>query len=92
MMLSRGSKVIMKNGETLTVKSLEFNEFVPEERAEYVPKRDIKEVVGGKRPYAQPDAGRKNVYMDKDTLKRLQEIGDGNVSAGIRIAAKAYKG
>lgn len=45
-----------------------------------------------KRPYAQPDAGRKNVYMDKDTLKRLQEIGDGNVSAGIRIAAKAYKG
>lgn len=39
--LKPGDRVQMTNGEILTVKSLEFREFVPVERAEYVPKREI---------------------------------------------------
>ena len=47
--LEPGCKVQMKTGEILTVKSLEFTEFVPVERAEYVKKRDIHTVVGDAR-------------------------------------------
>jgi hypothetical protein len=47
--LEPGCKVQMKTGEILTVKSLEFTEFVPVERAEYVKKRDIHTVIGSAR-------------------------------------------
>ena len=45
--LQPGYKVQMKNGEILTVKSLEFTEFVPKERAEYIPKRNIHTILDG---------------------------------------------
>jgi hypothetical protein len=43
--LDIGDKVEMKDGEVLTVKALEFREFVSEERIGYVPKRNIVKVL-----------------------------------------------
>jgi hypothetical protein len=46
---------------------------------------------GGARPNAgRPSVGdvRINVRLDQATVDRLREIGDGNLSAGIRIAAQ----
>lgn len=40
--LSPGDKVLMNDGSFLTVKSLEFNDFVAVECAEYIPKKNIK--------------------------------------------------
>lgn len=34
---------------------------------------------------------RHNVTLDPVTVKTLTEVGEGNLSAGIRIAARAYK-
>ena len=45
--LNPGDKVKMKDGEILTVKSLEFTEFVEIERVGYVKKKDIDEVLDG---------------------------------------------
>lgn len=39
--LRRGDKVRMKDGEILTVRSLEFREFCAEEKIGYIPKKDI---------------------------------------------------
>ena len=39
--LRPGDKVLMKDGEILTVKSLEFKEFVSTERVGYIPKSGI---------------------------------------------------
>lgn len=39
--MSPGDKVEMIDGEILTVKSLEFTSFVPKERPEYIPKKEI---------------------------------------------------
>jgi len=47
--LSPGCKVQMKDGEILTIKKLEFTEFVPMERAEYVQKRKIHTVLSDER-------------------------------------------
>ncbi len=44
-----------------------------------------------KRPYAQPDASRRNVYMDQETWNYLKKLGKGNASEGIRVATKAMK-
>lgn len=39
--LSIGDRVLMKNGKTLTVKNLEYNEFLAKEESGYIPKKDI---------------------------------------------------
>ena len=44
--LAPGVKVQMKTGEILTVKSLEFREFVAHERAGYIQKKDIHTIIG----------------------------------------------
>jgi len=41
-----GDKVQMKDGEILTVKSLEFHEFVSNERVGYIPKKDVHTIIG----------------------------------------------
>lgn len=41
-----------------------------------------------KRPYAQPNAKRRNVYIDEDTMQALRKLGNGNASAGIREAIR----
>lgn len=43
--LRRGDKVRMKDGEILTVRSLEFREFCVEEEVGYIPKKDIDTVM-----------------------------------------------
>ena len=43
--LRRGDKVRMKDGEILTVRSLEFREFCAEEKIGYIPKKDIDTVM-----------------------------------------------
>lgn len=43
--LRRGDKVRMKDGEILTVRSLEFREFCAEEKVGYIPKKDIDTVM-----------------------------------------------
>lgn len=43
--LMPGDKVRMADGDILTVKSLEFTDFVSVERVGYVPKRDIVEIL-----------------------------------------------
>ena len=43
--LSPGDKVLMKDGEILTVVSLEYRDFVAIEKSEYVPKSKIECVV-----------------------------------------------
>lgn len=40
-----GVQVQMKTGEILTVKSLEFNDFVSHERVGYIPKKDIHTII-----------------------------------------------
>ena len=43
--LRRGDKARMKDGEILTVRSLEFKEFCSEEKIGYIPKKDIDTVI-----------------------------------------------
>lgn len=43
--LSPGCKVQMKDGEILTVKSLEFRYFVAVEKVGYIPKKDIHTII-----------------------------------------------
>jgi hypothetical protein len=43
--LAPGIKVQMSTGEILTVKSLEFRDFVSHERVGYIPKKDIHTIV-----------------------------------------------
>ena len=48
-----------------------------------------------KRPIGRPDElveGRRvNLYLDQETLDKAQQLGDGNVSKGIRIAVGRAK-
>ena len=39
-----------------------------------------------KRPYADPTAKRRNVYMSEEVKEKLKALGNGNISAGIRKA------
>lgn len=41
-----------------------------------------------KRPYAQPNAQRRNIYTDDETWAKLKAMGKGNASAGIREAVR----
>ena len=43
--LAPGVKVQMKNGEILTVKSLEFRDFVSVEKVGYIKKKDIHTII-----------------------------------------------
>jgi hypothetical protein len=43
------------------------------------------------RPSEMDGGKRVNVYLDKTSLQRAAEIGDGNVSAGIRKALAAAR-
>ncbi len=46
---------------------------------------------GGKgRPTEIQDGRRVNVYLDESSLIAASKIGDGNVSAGIRLALNLY--
>ena len=45
MWLKIGDTVELDDGDTVTVKSLEFKEFTAEERIEYIPKRKIKRII-----------------------------------------------
>ena len=51
--LAPGMKVQMKDGEILTVKSLEFREFVAVEKVGYIKKKDIHTIINDSEP-AQP--------------------------------------
>lgn len=42
--------------------------------------------VDQKRPYADPTAKRRNVYMSEEVTQKLKALGNGNISAGIRKA------
>lgn len=42
----------------------------------------------GGRPPKMRDGKRVNLYLDEKTLKRAEELGNGNVSAGIRVALR----
>lgn len=46
--LKPGDKVMMMNGEILTVQALEFNDFVAIERDVYVPKKEIIYIIESK--------------------------------------------
>lgn len=45
-----------------------------------------------KRPYADPTAKRRNVYMSEDVTQKLKALGNGNISAGIRKAVELAEG
>ena len=45
-----------------------------------------------KRPYADPTAKRRNVYMSEEVAQKLKALGKGNVSAGIRKAVELAEG
>lgn len=44
-----------------------------------------------KRPYADPTAKRRSVYLSQAVWDKLKKMGNGSASAGIREAVKAAK-
>lgn len=56
--------------------------------------RKVKAALGisnnGGRPAALADGKRVNVYLDAASLQRASELGNGNVSEGIRLALEAH--
>jgi len=57
-----------------------------------MPRGGVREGQGRKAPDGVVDTMRVNVSLDQATIDNARDIGDGNLSAGIRIAvAKASK-